>query len=107
MFASLVAVAGTRWSIEAAFESAKGDVGLDHYKVRSWQGWYRHVNLALLAHALLSVIRHETQGQLTDRRQAQGPEPLPQSQEEPLKGENFLPRKSLRNFKQQRGLCCP
>jgi SRSO17 transposase len=31
----LVRVAGTRWTIEACFEAAKGEVGLDQYKVRS------------------------------------------------------------------------
>ena len=50
-------VAGCRWAIEESFESAKGEVGLDHYEVRSWQGWYRHITLALLAHAYLTVTR--------------------------------------------------
>lgn len=54
----LVRVAGTRWAIEAGFEAAKGEVGLDHYEVRTWRGWYRHITLALLAHAWLSVVRH-------------------------------------------------
>jgi len=40
----MVSVAGTRWTIETGFETAKGEVGLDHYEVRSWQGWYRHIN---------------------------------------------------------------
>jgi len=31
----LVRVAGTRWTIEACFEAAKGEVGLDQYEVRS------------------------------------------------------------------------
>lgn len=53
----LVRVAGTRWIIEEGFEEAKGEVGLDHYEVRKWVGWYRHVTLALLAHAYLAVIR--------------------------------------------------
>jgi SRSO17 transposase len=53
----LVAVAGQRWRIEAAFEEAKGEVGLDHYEVRLWPAWYRHITLALLAHALLVVAR--------------------------------------------------
>lgn len=53
----LVRVAGTRWIIEEGFEEAKGEVGLDHYEVRKWEGWYRHVTLALLAHAYLAVIR--------------------------------------------------
>ena len=55
--AALVRVAGTRWAIEESFESAKGEVGLDHYEVRRWPGWYRHITLALLAHAYLTVTR--------------------------------------------------
>jgi SRSO17 transposase len=38
----LVRGAGTRWTIEANFEAAKGEVGLDQYEVRSWIGWHRH-----------------------------------------------------------------
>ena len=53
----LVRVAGSRWAIEEGFEQAKGEVGLDHYEVRRWPGWYRHVTLALLAHAFLVVTR--------------------------------------------------
>jgi SRSO17 transposase len=53
----LARVAGTRWAIEESFESAKGEVGLDHYEVRRWPGWYRHITLALLAHAYLTVTR--------------------------------------------------
>jgi len=36
-------VAGTRRAIEEGYEAAKGEVGLDHYEVRSWDGWYRHI----------------------------------------------------------------
>jgi SRSO17 transposase len=55
--ATMVRVAGQRWAIEASFEDAKGAVGLDHYEVRKWTAWYRHVTLALLAHAYLEVTR--------------------------------------------------
>ena len=55
--ADLVQVAGTRWAVEACFEAAKGEVGLDQYEVRSWTGWHRHVTLAMLAHAYLAVLR--------------------------------------------------
>jgi SRSO17 transposase len=51
----LVRVAGTRWVIEEGFQQAKTEVGLDHYEVRRWPGWYRHITLALLAHAFLVV----------------------------------------------------
>ena len=53
----LVQVVGTRWAIEACFEAAKGEVGLDQYEVRSWTGWHRHVTLAMLAHAYLAALR--------------------------------------------------
>lgn len=53
----MVSVAGTRWTIETGFETAKGEVGLDQYEVRSWPGWYRHITLALLAHAFLTITR--------------------------------------------------
>lgn len=62
--AELVRVAGMRWSIEEGFEAAKGEVGLDQYEVRRWDGWYRHITLALLAHAYLAVTRaHATTGE--------------------------------------------
>ena len=54
---TIVRVAGRRWTIEEGFEQAKGEVGLDHYEVRRWAGWYRHISLALLAHAYLVVTR--------------------------------------------------
>ena len=43
--------------MEQCFEEAKGAVGLDHYEVRSWTGWHRHITLALWAYALLTVLR--------------------------------------------------
>lgn len=55
--ATLVRVAGARWAIEVGFEASKGEVGLDHYEVRKWQSWYRHMTLVLLAHAYLTVLR--------------------------------------------------
>ena len=57
--AELVRVAGRRWAIEECFEEAKGEVGLDQYEVRRWDGWYRHITLAMLAHAYLAVIRNQ------------------------------------------------
>lgn len=53
----LAKTAGARWSIEGGFESAKQEVGLADYEVRSWTGWHRHITLALLAHAVLAAVR--------------------------------------------------
>jgi SRSO17 transposase len=55
----LAKIAGNRWRVEIGFEEAKGEVGLSHYEVRSWHGWYRHITLALFAHAFLAAIRAE------------------------------------------------
>ena len=52
----LARVAGTRWTNEECFEEATGQVGLDQYEVRRWEGRYRHITLAMLAHAYLTVI---------------------------------------------------
>jgi SRSO17 transposase len=60
--ATLARVAGTRWTVEACFEAAKGEVGLDEYEVRSWSGWHRHITLAMLAHAYLAVVRKAAVG---------------------------------------------
>lgn len=52
----VVRMAGMRWTIETGFEALKGEAGLDEYETRSWQGWYRHITLSLLAHAFLSAV---------------------------------------------------
>ena len=60
--ATLVTVAGTRWAIEETFQTGKGEVGLDHYQVRRYDGWYRHMTLAMFAHAFLTVTRAASAG---------------------------------------------
>ncbi|MGJ3558159.1 IS701 family transposase [Streptomyces sp. INA 01156] len=52
----LVRVAGVRWSVEECFQAAKGQVGLDHYQVRHWTSWHRHITLAMLALAFLTAL---------------------------------------------------
>ncbi|MFF8029304.1 IS701 family transposase [Streptomyces sp. NPDC007896] len=52
----LIRVAGARWCIEECFQAAKGQVGLDHYQVRHWTAWHRHITLAMLALAFLAVL---------------------------------------------------
>jgi hypothetical protein len=42
--------------VEEAIELAKQQVGLDDYEVRHWQGWYRHITLAMFALAFLTVV---------------------------------------------------
>lgn len=88
----LVSVAGTRWSVEQCFEGAKQEVGLDQYEVRSYQGWYRHITLACLAHAFLTVLRAYGLDPLTDATPKKSPPTQPSS---------------LATFKARRGLTSP
>lgn len=60
--ADLVRVAGCRWKIEECFQSAKNECGLDQYEVRRYVGWYRHVTLAMLAHAFLATAAGREKG---------------------------------------------
>ncbi len=98
--AEMAVAIGTRWTVEQCFEAGKGEVGLDHYEVRSWQGWYRHITLCLLAHAFLVVLRTQSQLLMED----------PGGDEEKKRWKPSLPpssSQSLSAFKRQRGLVCP
>jgi SRSO17 transposase len=45
----LVRAKGMHHAVEQCFAEGKGEVGLDHYEVRSWTGWHRHMALSMLA----------------------------------------------------------
>lgn len=53
--ATLVRVAGRRWTIEEGFQTSKGQTGLDQHQVRTWTSWYRWTTLVLLAHLFLTI----------------------------------------------------
>jgi SRSO17 transposase len=53
--ADLVRVAGTRWTVEEAFQAAKSQVGLDQHQVRRWHSWHRFTTLVLAALAVLAI----------------------------------------------------
>lgn len=79
--AELVRVAGSRWSIEECLESAKGEGGLDQYEGRRWEGGYRYITLALVAHAYLALLRHQAEeaggkGERSDEGASDGLLPL-------------------------------
>lgn len=46
-----------RWTVEENFELGKGEVGLDHYEVTKYRGWYHHITLSLLALAFLKGVQ--------------------------------------------------
>lgn len=86
--AEQVRVAGSRWTVEESIQTAKGEVGLDDYEVRSWTGWYRHITLAMWAQAFLAVTHRETGTELVPKKGLQKP----------------LGASSLAVFKARRGL---
>jgi SRSO17 transposase len=92
--AEMATAIGTRWTVEQCFQEGKGEVGLDHYEVRSWHGWYRHITLCMLAHAFLVVLRIQSQHQLPPTEQTAEKKP-------------WEPSLSLSAFKHKRGLACP
>jgi SRSO17 transposase len=53
----LAKIAGSRWPVEECFQAAKDGCGLDHYQVRLYRAWYRHITLAMAAHAYLTAVR--------------------------------------------------
>ncbi len=55
------AVADRAGALWAAFAQAKGEVGMDHYEVRTWEAWHRFITLCLLSHALLVALRAQVQ----------------------------------------------
>jgi len=54
-FRGLVRKAKGRFRIEQDYEEMKGELGLDHFEGRSWQGWHHHVTLVTLAYAFLTL----------------------------------------------------
>ena len=50
---TLVWLSGMRWPVECCFAECKSELGLDHYEMRFWPGWYHHMTLVLLAHHVL------------------------------------------------------
>jgi SRSO17 transposase len=55
-----VRAAGARWEIEECFQAAKNEAGLDHYQVRHYPAWSRHITLAMAAAAHLAAVRNTT-----------------------------------------------
>ncbi|AOR37028.1 hypothetical protein BFF78_11215 [Streptomyces fodineus] len=51
----LAAAASYSQAVPAHFASARGEAGLDRYSVRKWRSWYRHMTLAMFAHAVLRI----------------------------------------------------
>ena len=69
-------VACLRWTIEENFKAAKGEVGLDHYEVTKYRGWYHHVTLVMMALAFLRLTQRIWAEKKRARQRAGDPGPV-------------------------------
>ena len=81
----LIEVAGCRWTVETCFKESKSEVGLDQYEVRSYEGWYKHITLACIAHAFLTVLSSKS----FDTKSLQEHNPASSSLDDFKKGRNL------------------
>jgi SRSO17 transposase len=61
----LLLVAFSRWRVERCFEDQKGEIGLDQYEGRRYQGLKRHLVLSMVSYLFLSRMRQEFGGEKT------------------------------------------
>jgi SRSO17 transposase len=61
--AEVVRAQRQRHRVEEVFQAGKGEVGLDHYEVRSWVGWHHHMTLCLVALWFLCLERRRVGGE--------------------------------------------
>lgn len=56
-FEEMTRASTMRWPVEQCFQEGKGDLGMDHYEVRSWRAWHRHMTYVFLAMLFLLEVR--------------------------------------------------
>ena len=61
-----------RWAIEQCFRECKEYLGMDHYELRSWPGWHRHILITLIAHLFVNKLRQ----QFSIKPRSPGPTPF-------------------------------
>ncbi len=60
---TLLRVAFSRWRIECCYEDQKGEIGLDHFEGRRYQGLKRHLILSCVSYLFLSLVRERERGE--------------------------------------------
>ena len=53
----IIRVVKERWKTERVYEEMKGELGLDHFEGRSFQGWHHHVSVAICCYVLIVAER--------------------------------------------------
>jgi SRSO17 transposase len=60
---TLLLVAFSRWRVERCFEDEKGELGLDHYEGRKYQGLKRHLIITTVSHLFLAKVHQDLRGE--------------------------------------------
>lgn len=60
---TLLLVAFSRWRVERCFEDEKGELGLDHYEGRLYQGLKRHLIISTVSHLFLAKVHQDLRGE--------------------------------------------
>jgi SRSO17 transposase len=60
---TMLLVAFSRWRIERCFEDEKGELGLDHYEGRKYQGLKRHMIITAVSHLFLAKVHQDLRGE--------------------------------------------
>lgn len=46
-----------RWPIEQLFQGGKEEIGMDHYEIRTWRAWHRHMTYIIIALQFLLEVQ--------------------------------------------------
>lgn len=89
----LIDLAHVRWVIERFYQDAKGELGLDDYEGRKWQGLHRHLALVMLTHSFLTLRQSYGPGTWTALEETDGssPDPTPPARGFPPCGSSQYP----------------
>jgi SRSO17 transposase len=81
---TMLLVAFSRWRVERCFEDEKGELGLDHYEGRLYQGLKRHLIITAVSHLFLAKVHEELRGEKT------GVDCMPSAHGDGSRGEEFV-----------------
>jgi hypothetical protein len=62
-----------RWRFERDYQELNGELGLDHFEGRTWNGFHHHVALCAAAHAFLALRRALFPSAIDDLDDRRGP----------------------------------
>jgi len=81
---TMLLVAFSRWRVERCFEDEKGELGLDHYEGRRYQGLKRHMIITTVSHLFLAKVHQDLRGEKS------GADGLPSAHRDGSRGEELV-----------------